>query len=247
MAEPITTPRLLPRLRRLPQLILAIVAALQVLPTTSVIARLGGGTVGTGIDLVGLVLVLVVVVSGWRGRAQWWMGVSLGAVSVAAVVAAAPSAPGTGSDTSSGFSFAIVAAITFAVTLPLRVALGTSAVLLTAYVLVHVAADPSQVRSAIDETVQLAPAVLVLSVATWVFTTGTKRTDRARAAQLAAGEAEALARSRIRAGREAQRRLHDLTIPALTSVARASIPDVDAVRAACGRAADAIVLEREAP
>lgn len=244
MSATITPPPLLPQLRLLPQRLLSLIAAAQLIPTGAAIHQGGGRGVDAVVTVVGFAVAALVTVNAWRGRVTWRSGLVLTLLSLAALVTEGTENPGTGADASEAFAFAALAAITFAMTLRLGPALAAAAGVLGAYVLVSAAVDPDHVRAAIDESVLIAPAVAVLAGATWIIAAGTRRADRARAVGLAADEDGARAISRIRAGRDAQRDLHDVTIPALMSVALGGVPDAEAVRRSCAEAAAAIAVDR---
>lgn len=245
MSETITPPPLLPQLRRLPQRLLSLIAAAQLIPLGAEIYQARGAGMASVVTVAGFAVTAVVTVNAWRGQATWRSGIVLTLLSLAAIITEGTNHPGTGADASAAFAFAALAAITFAMTLGLGPALGAAAGVLGVYVLLSAAIDPAQVRSAFDESVLIAPAVMVLAGATWIIAAGTRQADRARAEAMSADEDEARAVSRIRAGRAAQRDLHDVTIPALMSVALGGVPDPAAVRRSCAEAAAAIAVDRD--
>ncbi len=242
MPDQVAAPKLLPQLRHFPLLILLIMSAAHVIPlTTSLIAHVGSGH-GTLIQLLGVLLTVATVVSTSIGITTWRTGVAFAVLGLLAVAVEGAAGGGTGTDASPAFAYTILASISFAVTLRLRAALLAAGTTLTLYVLTHQVLDPEDVRIAIDEVVQVAPAVIAISFATAMVVVGSHRADTARAERLEAEVDQARALSRIRARREAELKMHDVTIPALTSVTRESIPDVAAVRQACAEAAQAIRL-----
>ena len=245
MTDLTESPQLLPQLRRLPLRLLLLVAAAHVIPLTTALVRDWSWQADSAVLLLGLTLTIATVISAWRGRTTWRTGVGFSIIAMVSVWLEGTSSSGTGIDSSPAFAYAVMAAITFSVTLWLPQSIICAAAILISYLAAHKLFDPAGIGTAVDEVAQVSPAVIAIAFATATVGIGTHRADAARAEQLAASLDEAEAEAKSLAGREAQLRMHDLTIPALTSVARESIPDEAAVRIACAEAAQAIRLEGE--
>ncbi len=247
MTDLTESPQLLPQLRRLPLRLLLLVAAAHVIPLTTALVRNWSWNIDSLVFLIGLALTVATVISAARGRTTWRTGAAFSAISLLSIWLERTTTSGTGIDSSPAFAYAVMAAITFSVTLWLPRSISYAAAILISYLVAHKLFDPTGFGSAVDEVAQVTPAVIAIAFATATVGIGTQRADAARAEQLAASLDEAKAEAKSLAGREAQLRMHDLTIPALTSVARESIPDLAAVRQACAEAANAIQLEGEQP